>query len=64
MDFIVAIEKVIGIKKKNLMPMQAGDVPSTWADTSFLEELTGYCPMTDLTEGVELLSNGIEIIKV
>ena len=31
---------------KNLLPMQAGDVPATWADTSLLEALTGYKPNT------------------
>ena len=35
------------------MPMQAGDVPATWADTSLLEELTGYNPKTDLQTGVQ-----------
>jgi UDP-glucuronate 4-epimerase len=51
-DFVEAIEKSIGIEaKKNLMPMQPGDVPSTWADTSLLERLTGYKPCTDLSTG-------------
>ena len=54
MDFITAIEKSIGIQAmKNFMPMQAGDVPATWADTSLLECLTGYAPGTDLRTGVE-----------
>ena len=35
------------------MPMQAGDVPTTWADTSLLKELTGYKPNTDLFTGVQ-----------
>ena len=40
-DFISAIENSVGNQAvKNLMPMQAGDVPSTWADTSLLKELT------------------------
>ena len=30
------------------MPMQAGDVPATWADTALLEMLTGYVPTTDI----------------
>jgi len=54
LDFIAAIEKTSGIEAvKNLMPMQAGDVPATWADTSLLEELTGYKPNTDLFTGVK-----------
>ena len=40
-DFIEAIEKSVGRQAiKNLVPMQAGDVPSTWADTSLLKRLT------------------------
>ena len=54
LDFIEAIENTIGIKSvKNLMPMQAGDVPATWADTSLLTGLTGYKPNTDILTGVQ-----------
>ena len=54
LDFISAIEDTIGLKSvKNFMPMQAGDVPSTWADTTLLEELTGYKPSMDLSIGVQ-----------
>lgn len=54
LDFIAAIEKSIGIRAvQNLLPMQAGDVPATWADTSLLEELTDYKPKTDLETGVQ-----------
>lgn len=54
LDFIEAIEKSIGKKAiKNLMPLQAGDVPSTWADTSFMEQLTSYKPRTELSVGVQ-----------
>ena len=53
-DFITAIEKSVGIKAvKNFMPMQAGDVPATWADTSLLKGLTGYRPSKDLSAGVQ-----------
>lgn len=52
LDFIEAFEISIGITAvKNLMPMQAGDVPATLADTALLESLTGYKPNTDLTTG-------------
>ena len=52
MDFITAIEKTIGRKAvKNLLPMQAGDVKSTWADTSLAVD--GYKPNTDLSTGVQ-----------
>ena len=53
MDFIEAIEEVLGKKaKKNLLPMQPGDVPSTYADTSDLEKDLGYKPYTDVKEGI------------
>ena len=53
LDFIEAIESSIGIQAvKNMLPMQAGDVPATWADTSLLHDLTGYQPNTDLLTGV------------
>lgn len=54
LDFILAIESTIGIQAvKNLMPMQAGDVQATWADSSLLEGLTGYKPHTDLSTGIQ-----------
>ena len=45
MDLIETIEKTLGIvAKKNLVPMQDGDVPATWADTTLQVELTGDQP--------------------
>ncbi len=53
MDFIEAIEKALGKEaKKNLLPLQPGDVPATWADTSALERDFGYKPSTPIEEGV------------
>jgi UDP-glucuronate 4-epimerase len=52
-DFVTAIEAALGMTAaRNLLPMQAGDVPATWADASLLQRLTGYRPRTDVTEGV------------
>ena len=52
-DFIAAIEKATGLTAtRNLMPMQAGDVPATWANAELLKSLTGYTPQTDVEEGV------------
>ena len=52
-DMIAAIEDALGMKaKRNLMPMQPGDVPATWADVELLRTLTGYVPETDIREGV------------
>lgn len=53
LDFIEAIEAEIGRPAiRNLMPMQTGDVPATWADASLLRRLTGYQPQTPFREGV------------
>lgn len=53
LDFIVAIEEACGRDAvKNFMPMQKGDVPATWADTTLLQELTGYRPQTGIREGI------------
>ena len=54
MDFIDAIEHSLGLKAiRNYMPMQPGDVPATWADTSLLQKLTNYRPQTDFRAGVD-----------
>jgi UDP-glucuronate 4-epimerase len=51
--FIEAIETALGRKAlRNEMPMQAGDVPATFADARLLEALTGYRPTTAVAEGV------------
>ena len=36
----------------NFMPIQPGDVPATSADTSALEEWTGFKPNTSIAKGV------------
>jgi len=52
-DFVTAIEDAVGCKAKlNLMPMQPGDVPATYANADLLEKLTGYRPATPLSIGV------------
>ena len=54
LKFIEAIEDELGIKAyRNYMPMQTGDVPATWADSSLLEELTGYKPRTNYKDGIK-----------
>lgn len=53
MEFIETIENTLGQKaKKNFMEMQAGDVESTYADTSALMQDFNYAPYTSLSEGV------------
>lgn len=53
LDFIEAIEDQLGIKaKRNYLPMQTGDVPATWADTTLLQALTSYKPQTLYRDGI------------
>jgi len=53
LDFVAAIETHLGRKAiLNLMPMQAGDVADTAADTDLLKQLTGFRPQTPIDEGV------------
>ena len=53
MSFIEAIEEAIGQKAvKNLLPLQMGDVPATWADVTDLEKDLGYKPATPVKEGI------------
>ncbi len=53
MDFILAIEKALGkTAKMNMMPIQPGDVPATWANVDDLVENLGYRPGTDIQKGV------------
>jgi len=53
MDFIAAIEDTLGKKaEKNFLPIQPGDVPATWADTSDLQRDLGYRPQTPVREGI------------
>ncbi|MDX5447534.1 MAG: NAD-dependent epimerase [Bacteroidota bacterium] len=54
MDFIKAIEDRLGIvAKKDLLPLQPGDVPATWADVSDLQNDFGYQPQTSVKEGID-----------
>ena len=56
LEFVEAIELALGKKaERNLMPMQKGDVPRTFADCTLLEELTGYRPATGVSAGVAAL---------
>ena len=53
-DFIAHLELAMGKPaRRNLLPMQPGDVPDTWADVSRLNDLTGWSPATDVGVGVQ-----------
>ena len=52
-DFVNTIEKIIGKKAvRNFLPMQKGDIYSSWADCTLLKNLTGNIPETNFEEGV------------
>jgi UDP-glucuronate 4-epimerase len=53
MDFIQAIENALGKTiEKNMMPMQAGDVPATYANVDDLVEDLDYRPNTPVQQGI------------
>jgi UDP-glucuronate 4-epimerase len=54
MEYIGALESALGIEaKKNFMPMQAGDVPATSADSTELGKWVGFQPDTKVRDGVQ-----------
>ncbi len=54
LPFIAVIERELGLTaKRNMMPMQKGDVRETVASADLLERLTGYRPATGVEEGVK-----------
>ncbi|MDR1310569.1 MAG: NAD-dependent epimerase [Burkholderiaceae bacterium] len=53
LDYIAAIEEALGrTAEKVWLPLQAGDVPDTFADVTELAETFGYRPQTPVREGV------------
>ncbi|MDA3945445.1 MAG: NAD-dependent epimerase [Helicobacteraceae bacterium] len=61
MEFIETIEKSLGkVAEKSMLPMQDGDVVSTFADTTELENNFGYKPNTELKVGVGKFVNWYE----
>ena len=53
MDYITALESALDITaRKNMMPIQPGDMHSTAADTSALATWTGFAPATSVRAGV------------
>ncbi|MGB5171939.1 MAG: NAD-dependent epimerase [Eudoraea sp.] len=54
LDFIKAIEDTLSIEaKKEMLPMQAGDVTRTWANVDPLIKDYGYQPNTSIKKGVK-----------
>ncbi|HEY3298391.1 MAG TPA: NAD-dependent epimerase [Armatimonadota bacterium] len=53
LSFIEAIEKCLGkTAEKNLLPMQPGDVPATFADVDALMKDVGFAPSTPIEAGI------------
>jgi UDP-glucuronate 4-epimerase len=53
-DLVAKIETALGKKAQiQVMPLQAGDVPLTFADVSKAKRLLGYEPRTSIDEGLE-----------
>ncbi len=54
MDYIKTLEKFLGkTVEKNLLPLQPGDVPDTYADVEALVKDVGYKPNTTIEQGIE-----------
>jgi len=54
MDYIEALETSLGKKaEKELLPLQPGDVPDTYADVDDLVEQFDYKPSMSVKQGVE-----------
>lgn len=53
LDFIGCIENALGKKAaKNLLPLQDGDVPATYANTDALNDWVGFVPGTGVQDGI------------
>ncbi len=53
MHYIEVLENCLGRKaEKNLLPLQPGDVPDTYADVSDLVADVGYQPATSVEDGI------------
>ena len=66
MDFIGLIEKYLGREaEKEMLPMQPGDVPASFADIDHSTELLGYLPTTNIDVGIKnFLDWYVEYYKV
>ena len=54
LDYIGAIEEALGVKAdKELLPIQLGDVPDTYADVDDMAKEFGYKPSTNVKQGVK-----------
>jgi UDP-glucuronate 4-epimerase len=53
LDFVALLEELLGVRaQRELLPMQPGDVPGTFADVSAMARDFGWRPTTDLRSGL------------
>ena len=53
LEYISTIEDALGLKaQKNMLPLQDGDVPATFADVDALRDWVGFTPATDIRTGI------------
>ena len=53
LDMVALLEELLGVPaKRELLPMQPGDVPATYADVSAMQRDFGWAPSTDLRTGL------------
>jgi len=53
LDYIGCVEEALGLKAEmNLLPLQDGDVPATYADVDALRDWVGFTPATDIRTGI------------
>nr|MBV6629026.1 NAD-dependent epimerase [Oceanococcus sp. HetDA_MAG_MS8] len=58
MEYVEAVEQALDTKAEiELLPLQLGDVPSTYADASELDKAVGYRPATSVGQGVASFVN-------
>ncbi len=57
-EMIACLEQTLGKKaRKNLLPIQPGDVEATYASVDALHNLTGFTPSTPIEKGIPLFVN-------
>jgi UDP-glucuronate 4-epimerase len=62
MHFIEVIEDCLGMKaEKNLLPIQPGDVPTTYADVDDLFHDVGFKPSTSIEVGIANFINWYKV---
>ena len=58
MTFIETLERALGKPAiRNMLPMQQGDVPRTYASPELLKQLTGFYPQMGLAQGIGAFVN-------